>query len=411
MSKSFFAPLAGVLLAALMGCGAPEPQAITEPVAAAADFERGPHNGRLLRDGDFALEITIFEDGVPPAFRVYPYVGGAPIDPAGVRLAMAVSRLGGKVDQFVFRAEEEFLSATSSVVEPHSFDVRVSAARGNAASQWAYATYEGRTTIAAAAADEAGVKVEGAGPATMEETIDLSGRIEIQPQARVEIRATYPGPILEMAKLLGQTVARGEVLAELRSSDSLQTYRLTAPIAGTIVERNANPGDVAAGQALYVIADLRRLHADLFVHPEDADRIRVGQRVEIRNLSGTRRIVSTIETMLPSTDPHTQALTAHVELPADGNWRPGMGIEGLVTVGTYQVPLAVRTPALQRFRDFTVVYARYDNSYEVRMLELGRQTPEWTEVLGGLDPGTPYVTENAFLIRADVEKSGATHDH
>ena len=411
MSKNYFSPLAAVLLVALMGCGAPEPQATTETAAAPADFERGPHNGRMLRDGDFALEITIFEDGVPPAFRVYPYVNGAPLDPAGLRLAMAVSRLGGKIDQFTFRAENEFLSATSSVVEPHSFDVRVSAARGGVASKWSYSTYEGRTTIAAAAADEAGVKVEGAGPATMLETIDLSGRIEIQPQARVEIRGTYPGPILEMTKLLGQAVARGDVLAEIRSSDSLQTYRVTAPMAGTVIERNANPGGVAAGQALYVIADLRRLHADLFVHPEDADRIRVGQRVEIRNLSGSRRIVSEIETMLPATDPHTQVLTAHVELPADGNWRPGMGVEGLVTVGTYEVPLAVRTPALQRFRDFTVVYARYGNNYEVRMLELGRQTPELTEVLGGLDPGTEYVTENAFLIRADVEKFGATHDH
>lgn len=45
------------------------------------------------------------------------------------------------------------------------------------------------------------------------------------------------------------------------------------------------------------------------------------------------------------------------------------------------------------------------------MLELGRQSPEWTEVLGGLKPGEAYVSENAFLIRADVEKSGASHDH
>jgi cobalt-zinc-cadmium efflux system membrane fusion protein len=71
----------------------------------------------------------------------------------------------------------------------------------------------------------------------------------------------------------------------------------------------------------------------------------------------------------------------------------------------------VRTRALQRFRDFTVVYMKAGETYEVRMLQLGRQTSEWTEVLGGLEPGTEYVTDNAFLIRADVEKSGATHDH
>jgi cobalt-zinc-cadmium efflux system membrane fusion protein len=103
---------------------------------------------------------------------------------------------------------------------------------------------------------------------------------------------------------------------------------------------------------------------------------------------------------------------AHVELPNPNLvWRPGQAVEGEVVVATNEAPLAVRTRALQRFRDFTVVYARVGETYEVRMLELGRQTPEWTEVLGGLEPGTEYVSENAFLIRADVEKSGASHDH
>ena len=45
------------------------------------------------------------------------------------------------------------------------------------------------------------------------------------------------------------------------------------------------------------------------------------------------------------------------------------------------------------------------------MLELGRQDKEWVEVLGGLKPGTEYVSENSFLLKADVEKSGASHDH
>ena len=45
------------------------------------------------------------------------------------------------------------------------------------------------------------------------------------------------------------------------------------------------------------------------------------------------------------------------------------------------------------------------------MLELGREGGEWIEVLGGLEPGTEYVTENSFILKADIEKSGASHDH
>jgi cobalt-zinc-cadmium efflux system membrane fusion protein len=45
------------------------------------------------------------------------------------------------------------------------------------------------------------------------------------------------------------------------------------------------------------------------------------------------------------------------------------------------------------------------------MLELGRQDDEWVEVLGGIEQGTRYVSANSYLIKADIEKSGAAHDH
>lgn len=88
-----------------------------------------------------------------------------------------------------------------------------------------------------------------------------------------------------------------------------------------------------------------------------------------------------------------------------------MTVRGDIVVEKTDVPLAVRTQALQQFRDFTVVFAVVGETYEVRMLELGRQTPEWSEVLGGLEAGEVYVSENSFLIKADIEKSGASHDH
>ena len=75
------------------------------------------------------------------------------------------------------------------------------------------------------------------------------------------------------------------------------------------------------------------------------------------------------------------------------------------------MPLAVKRTGLQTFRDFTVVYAQVGNEYEVRMLELGRQDDEWVEVLSGIEPGTRYVSANSYLVKADIEKSGASHDH
>jgi cobalt-zinc-cadmium efflux system membrane fusion protein len=45
------------------------------------------------------------------------------------------------------------------------------------------------------------------------------------------------------------------------------------------------------------------------------------------------------------------------------------------------------------------------------MLELGRKAEGWVEVLNGIPSGTEYVTLNSYIIKADIEKSGASHDH
>lgn len=89
----------------------------------------------------------------------------------------------------------------------------------------------------------------------------------------------------------------------------------------------------------------------------------------------------------------------------------GLFVTGDIEIATIPVPLAVKRSGLQAFRDFTVVYAKVGEEYEVRMLELGREAGPWVEVLGGLRPGTEYVVENSFIIKADIEKSGASHDH
>ena len=397
---------------ALAGCGE-ENKGPQGEQASAGEYERGPHRGRMLRDGDFAVEITIFEDGVDPEFQVYAYRDDKPIAPGEVQLGLTLSRLGGRVDRFSFAPREDYLRGNGVVFEPHSFDVRVTAVEGGRTHSWSYASYEGRTTISAQAARQGGVKSEKAGPAAVSELITMSGRVEIVPEGKADVRAIYPGRVLQLRGELGQHVKKGEVLARVESGSSLQTYSVTAPINGVIVEKNATIGEVTGTQALLVIADPTQLHAEFFIYPRDAERIKVGQPVRVRNLSGDTEISAKVEATLPTASLTSQTLIAHVHLPPSSSttFRAGIGVEGSFEVATQQVPLAVRTKAIQRFRDFEVVYAKVGNTYEVRMLEIGRRTPEWTEVTGGLEPGTEYVTDGAFLIRADVEKSGASHDH
>jgi cobalt-zinc-cadmium efflux system membrane fusion protein len=401
---------------AVTGCGSPQGPSSSDSHETAAQeqeaFERGPHNGRLLRDGAFALEITIFEAGVPPEFRIYPYQNDQPVAPDTVDLTVELGRLGDKTDRFAFRSQGDFLRGHGIVLEPHSFDVTVTARHTGGQSQWHYESYEGRTRIEPEVAQAMGIEVEQAGRGRIREMIELQGTVLPHPDSVTEVRGRFPGLVQSLNKDIGDIVKRGEPLASVQSNESMQTYVVNAPRDGTIIARDASIGSISSNNALYVIADMSRLVADFKVYGRDLDRITAGQTVRVSTLDGENTIVGTIERILPTIDLDNRAATARVLLNNAGpRWRPGLFVQGLAIVAEYEVSLAVRETGLQSFRDFTVVYARVQQTYEVRMLELGRRDGEFVEVLSGLQPGTTYVSENSYLVKADIEKSGASHDH
>jgi len=399
-----------LLLAACGGAPAPE-TGEGHAEAAAADYERGPHRGRMLRDGDFALEVTIFETNVPPQYRLYAYQNDKPLKPAGVEATIELKRLDGEANRFTFKPENDYLTGSGTVTEPHSFDVKVDAKHAGKAHQWAFASYEGRTSMPVAVASGAGVKVEVAGPGVIRDTVQLIGNIALDANRHAAIKARFPGIVRAVRVQQGQRVRRGQTLVVVEGNESMHTYPVTAPFDGVVLVRNTNVGDVAGDNTLVEIADLSDVWVELHAIGKDAARLAAGQPMHVESATGEAEEETTIETLLPLAT-RGQSVVARASLPnPDGRWRPGMTVSAHVIVAERDVPLAVKESGLQRFRDFTVVFAQVGETYEVRMLELGARDGERVEVLGGLKPGTRYVAEQSFLIKADIEKSGASHDH
>jgi len=128
------------------------------------DYEKGPHGGRLLSEGDFQVEITIYERGVPPQFRVYAFDRGKAVNPDEVKLTIELHRLGGRVEVINFRREGEYLCGDKIIEEPHSFDVKVLAERKGKTYRWEYSQVEGRVELSPEAVQSTGILVETAGP-------------------------------------------------------------------------------------------------------------------------------------------------------------------------------------------------------------------------------------------------------
>ncbi|HEX4974638.1 MAG TPA: hypothetical protein VFV48_02020, partial [Pseudomonadales bacterium] len=61
---------------------------------AVESFKKGLHNGRLLEDGDFSVELAIFEKGQPPQYRAWATYQGKALPPSQWQLSVSLTRLG-----------------------------------------------------------------------------------------------------------------------------------------------------------------------------------------------------------------------------------------------------------------------------------------------------------------------------
>jgi membrane fusion protein, heavy metal efflux system len=380
--------------------------------SATSEFERGPHGGRLLEHENFAVEISMVE-AASPYFRVYLYEDDKHLPPSAASVNIKLTRLDGEVNEFTFTPEADFLRGSGSVHEPHSFDVEVTAQRaGKETAQWTYASYEGRTKIADATAQAMGVETRPAQPATLREQLTLSGTVQADPTRVSEVRARYAGVIREVLAQPSSKVRKGSTLAQVQSNESLQNYPLIAPISGTLVEHRARVGEATSDAALFTIMDTSKVWVELDVFQKDLGLIKTGQTVELFDLD-ERAVASGSIARIGTLATHgSQSVQARVVIDnATGALRPGQFVTARVNVAEHAVALAVEREALQTFRDFDVVFEKVGDAYEVRMLELGRADATHVEVTSGLKPGAHYVARNSYLIKADIEKSGASHDH
>ena len=385
------------------------------------EIVKGPHGGRLLSSENFELEITIYESGLPPEFRVYAYQNSGKnvsnhnrqaVAADKVTLDIELKRSGNKVDLIQFSPQQDYLRGNMVVAEPHSFKVTVSASYENKTYSWHYDNFEGRTQIPASIASEMGIQSEVVAPLTLTERRTFTGRVQTNPNRLSRVRPRFAGVIKTIDFELGDMVHAGDILATVQSNESLENYFVKAPINGQIVKRDLQVGEATGESPLFIIADHSDVWVELDIFLRDLSLIKKGQSVLVETIDGKDQITASIDWVSPLTAHASQSVRARVTVPnKDGNLRPGQFIRGHVTIAEHDVALAVRQSALQRFRDFQVVFARFDDTYEVRMLELGRRNHEWIEVLGGIEAGTQYVTKNSYLIKADIEKSGASHDH
>jgi cobalt-zinc-cadmium efflux system membrane fusion protein len=271
--------------------------------------------------------------------------------------------------------------------------------------------HEEGTTITSYFIQASGIKSETAGPQTLIQTDTLFGVISPVQDHVFSLHASFPSMVNKVYVQVGDQVKKGQTLARLTNIQTLQIYTLKSPSAGEVTSRSVNTGDRVDAEEILVVSDLSKVWVDMSAFPENIERLKTGQRAKVYDLHDHKKSIGEISYIAPQMSGGHIARARAIIDNSEGHWRPGMHVKADIEIGNKPVALAVKVDALQNMENNTVVFKRDGNNFTVRAIEVGEKDDQWVEVVSGLEAGAEYVSENSFLLKADILKSGASHDH
>ncbi|WP_366515676.1 efflux RND transporter periplasmic adaptor subunit [Solimonas marina] len=249
---------------------------------------------------------------------------------------------------------------------------------------------------------DAGIEIASVGAASIIEVVPVYGHIAAVADRVRHVAARYPGIARRVMKNIGDSVAAGETLLIVESNDSLQPYRIKAPIAGLVVERHVNDGEALGSDTLFVIADLSQVWAQLEVFPRDAVGLQIGQRVDIHADRTQAPVQAQLDYIAPSSDPQRRSIPLRATLDnASGRWRPGQFISADLEIAAHDVALAVSQAAIQDLDGQASVFVETAAGFVPRALRTGKRDRRHVEVIDGLQAGERVAVGNSFLLKSE----------
>jgi cobalt-zinc-cadmium efflux system membrane fusion protein len=257
------------------------------------------------------------------------------------------------------------------------------------------------------------VEVGTAGPRRIAITQELPGEVVVNADRLAHVVPRFPGIAREVKKQLGDRVEAGEVLAVIESNESLSPYEVKSLIGGTVIGKHITLGEFVRDDAdVYVVADLSSVWVNVTVYARDLPRVRQGQRVTVGATGWPETAEGRIAYVGPVVGEATRTAVARVELANPrGTWRPGLFVTAAVQVEEAAVPVAVADEAVQTVGGREVVFALEDGAFEARPVVTGRTDGEWVEVVSGLDAGARCAFRGSFILKSELGKGEAGHEH
>jgi cobalt-zinc-cadmium efflux system membrane fusion protein len=210
---------------------------------------------------------------------------------------------------------------------------------------------------------------------------------------------------VDALRIFGKTPADAEKIAAARRVDSILV--VASPIAGRVTARSAAPGlfvQPGNAPAPFTVADISTLWMLGNVAEADSAAVTVGQAVRVSVMAHPGHVYEgRITTVGATVDPvlHTLQVRSEVQDPAH-ELRPGMFATFVIATGSPVTATAVPVDAVVREGDGTMtVWVTPDrHRFVQRVVRIGAQHDGYRQILDGLMPGEPVVTEGAVFLDA-----------
>jgi multidrug efflux pump subunit AcrA (membrane-fusion protein) len=204
---------------------------------------------------------------------------------------------------------------------------------------------------------------------------------------------------------------------EVDEGKNLGVYEVKAPFDGLIVQRHIALGErVGEESELFMIVDTSSVWVNLTVYTKNLAAVYDGQDVVLNVDHSGAQALGKVTMVTPFIDESTRSATARVVLDnTDGRWRPGAFVTGTISTSEDDLPLVVPYNAIQTIEERPIVFIEHNGNFEMAPVTLGLRDRTNVEILTGLKPGTPYVAEGAYQLKATVVTSNlgshAGHGH
>jgi len=256
-----------------------------------------------------------------------------------------------------------------------------------------------------------GVVLAEARPGIVDVGLELPADVRPNADRVAHLAPRFPGIVREVRKSVGDRVRAGEALARIES-ENLADFTLSAAFDGVVLARHIAPGEtVEPASVAFIVADLSTVWVDIHAHQKALAEIGVGQPVRVATRDEKLVADGAVSYITPVLDPTTRTGTARVVLAnPDGSWRPGLFV--LATIDR-SVAAAVVVPrdAVHRDGGRSVVYVAGEEGFAPRPVTLGAVGRRRVEIASGLALGERVAAEGSFLVKAELEKGEAEHDH